>query len=58
LTDTHPWGLKEMSRHRQAELDALKSSEFRSALKMKKINMITYDQLLKKKGLKQLKNPF
>ncbi len=58
MTDTHPWGLKEMSRHRQAELDALTSSEFKSALKKKKISLLTYDQLLKEKGPEQLKNPF
>lgn len=58
MTDTHPWGLKEMSRHRQAELDALTSFEFRSALKKKKVSLLTYDQLLKERGPEQLKNPF
>jgi hypothetical protein len=58
MTDTHPWGLKEMSRHRQAELEALTSPEFRFVLKKKKVNIVTYDQLLKEKGPEQLKNPF
>ncbi len=58
LTDTHPWGLKEMSRHRQAELDALKSEAFQSLLKKKKLNILMYDQLLEKKGVEALENPF
>lgn len=58
LTDTHPWGLKEMSKHRQAELDALKSDAFQSLLKKKKLNILTYDEILAKKGVKALKNPF
>ncbi len=58
LTDTHPWGLKEMSRHRQAELDALTSDKFKTALKKKNVNVINYDQLLQEKGIEQLKNPF
>ncbi|MCD6234975.1 MAG: ChbG/HpnK family deacetylase [Candidatus Marinimicrobia bacterium] len=58
LTDTHSWGLKEMSRHRQAELDALKSEAFQSLLKKKKINILMYDQLLEEKGVKALENPF
>jgi phenylacetate-coenzyme A ligase PaaK-like adenylate-forming protein len=58
LTDTYPWGLKEMSRHRQAELDALKSESFQSLLKKKKLNILMYDQLLDEKGVETLENPF
>lgn len=58
MTDTHPWGLKEMSRHRQAELDALVNPEFQKLLKKKNITLLTYDQLLNEKGPEQLKNPY
>ncbi|MBU1299271.1 MAG: ChbG/HpnK family deacetylase [Bacteroidetes bacterium] len=57
MIDLNPTGPKEMSRHRQAELDALLSTEFTEALKSNNIKLITYRELIEKFGLKNMKRP-
>lgn len=57
MLDLNPTGPKEMSRHRQAELDALLSTEFTEALKSNNIKLITYRELIEKFGLKNMKRP-
>jgi predicted glycoside hydrolase/deacetylase ChbG (UPF0249 family) len=49
--------LPEMSRNRQGELDALTSARFRAAIKARKVQLITYRQLIEKLGLKDMQRP-
>jgi predicted glycoside hydrolase/deacetylase ChbG (UPF0249 family) len=51
LTDLNTTGLKEMSHHRQAELDMLTSHAFRTALESLGIRPITYRELIERIGL-------
>jgi chitin disaccharide deacetylase len=46
LVDLNPHGLPEMSKHRQAELKALTSTDFRDALKKHNVRLLTYRDLL------------
>lgn len=55
LIDLNPFGLAEMSKHRQAELEALCSEEFRKIIDRKNFNLITYQNLIKQVGLKSMK---
>ncbi len=57
LIDLNPFGLKEMSRHRQAELTALTSPEFRSVLQQEGFVPITYRQLIGGRGLQSMARP-
>ncbi len=51
MTDLNPGGLKEMSRHRQAETDVYSSPEFRAALEKKGIELVGYRELLAEIGI-------
>lgn len=57
LEDMNSFGLKEMSKHRAAELAAIVSPEFRRALVENHIQSITYRELIKMVGLKNMKRP-
>lgn len=57
LQDLNPSGPKDMSRHRQAELDALLSEEFHKLLSDRKYRFVTYRQLAEEKGLASMKRP-
>jgi len=46
LRDLNEFGLAEMSKHRNAELDGLLSSEFREALRSRGVQLLTYRDLL------------
>ncbi len=46
LVDINPMGLQDMSKHRQAELDALISSKFHNALRENNVDVITYRDLI------------
>jgi predicted glycoside hydrolase/deacetylase ChbG (UPF0249 family) len=46
-----------VSRHRQAELNALLSDDFKKLLKKKKIKLVTYRDVVSKEGLKAMKRP-
>ena len=57
LLDMNSFGLQEMSKHRQAELHALISPEYRELLRQKNIRPITYRDLARSVGLKNMKRP-
>jgi chitin disaccharide deacetylase len=57
LIDMNSFGLKHMSRHRQAELRALTSPEFRTIIERRKIHLKTYADLMKEIGLEGMKRP-
>jgi chitin disaccharide deacetylase len=57
LIDQNAIGLSGMSHHRHAELRALLSSEFRRALKDKGAQLITYRDLITRKGLESMRRP-
>lgn len=57
LVDLNPFGPREMSRHRQAELRALTSPEFRTLLKDREISLRTYADLVRERGLEGMKAP-
>jgi chitin disaccharide deacetylase len=56
MIDLNPSGPAEMSRHRQGELDALTSIEFKELLKTKNIKPITYRDLILQHGLEKMKS--
>ena len=49
--------LPDMSKNRQAELDALTSQRFRDALKARNVQLLTYRQLIAMQGLKSMRRP-
>jgi chitin disaccharide deacetylase len=57
LIDLNPTGLAQMSRHREAELRALTSPEFRSLVKARNIRLKTYSDLTKEPGLERMQRP-
>jgi predicted glycoside hydrolase/deacetylase ChbG (UPF0249 family) len=57
LIDLNPFGPKEMSRHREAELSALLSPEFRSLLSERSVRVKTYADLIKEIGLENMRRP-
>jgi predicted glycoside hydrolase/deacetylase ChbG (UPF0249 family) len=46
MTDLNSFGLKNMSRHRQAEADVLCSSEYRAAFQARGIRLVGYQEVL------------
>jgi len=57
LKDLNEGGLSEMGEHRQAELDALTSKDFITALKVNNIKLITYRELIGQVGLEKRSRP-
>ena len=57
LVDMNPGGLTVMSRHRQAELEALCSDEFRLLCREHGIRFITYRELIEQRGLEGMRAP-
>ena len=57
LVDLNPFGPKDMSKHRAAELSALLSPEFSALLEEKNISLITYKDLIDRIGLENMKSP-
>ena len=57
MTDLNPFGPKEMSKNRQAELSAIISPKFLDAVKVNHIMLINYAQLISKVGLQNMKQP-
>jgi predicted glycoside hydrolase/deacetylase ChbG (UPF0249 family) len=57
LVDLNPFGPKNMSKHRAAELSALLSPEFAELLEKKNISLITYKDLIDRIGLENMKSP-
>ena len=57
MEDLNPFGPKEMSKHRNAELNALISPQFQQLLNDAKYRLINYRMLNEEKGLKKMKRP-
>lgn len=57
MEDLNPFGPKDMSKHRQAELDALVSPEFQQLLHDKRYRMVNYGMLNREKGLGNMRRP-
>jgi predicted glycoside hydrolase/deacetylase ChbG (UPF0249 family) len=57
LVDLNPFGPRDMSRHRQSELRALTSPEFRKLLKDRNVRLRTYADLVREQGLEGMKAP-
>jgi len=57
LADMNSFGPKEMSRHRQAELRALTSPEFRKLLNDRGVRFETYGRLISERALESMTAP-
>jgi len=57
LEDLNTFGLREMSRHRQAELQALCAPRLHGYLRKQAILPLTYRQLITEKGLESMQSP-
>lgn len=57
LVDLNPFGPKDMSLHREAELKALTSPEFRDALLTHNLKPVTYADLIRRIGLENMQRP-
>ncbi len=57
MKDLNVFGPKYMSRHRNAELNALLSPKFMETIKKSGIRLINYSQLIDRVGLKNMKDP-
>ncbi len=57
MKDMNEYGLKQMSKHREAEMNSLLSPEYKNALKKNDVKSITYRDLVKMVGLKSMKRP-
>ncbi len=57
MEDLNDFGLQNMSRHRRAELDALRSPGFRAVIERRNIRLVTYRQLVNRLGLDRMHRP-
>ena len=57
MEDLNVGGLKQMSKHREAELRALLSREFNNIYKQGNVKFITYRDLIQSVGLENMKSP-
>jgi predicted glycoside hydrolase/deacetylase ChbG (UPF0249 family) len=57
MEDLNPHGLAEMSKHRQAELEALISPAYRDALAARGVRLITYRDLMARTGTQGMRRP-
>lgn len=57
MEDANPWGPKDMSKHRNAEFNALLSPQFQQLLRDQKYRLINYRMMNKEKGLGAMKRP-
>lgn len=57
MIDMNPSGPAFMSRHRQSELNALISAEFKKAVDKRKIKLLTYKDLIDRYGLDAMQSP-
>lgn len=58
MEDLNPFGPREMSKHRQGELEGLLSLPYKELPESKKYRFINYSMLIKEKGLENMKSPF
>ncbi len=57
MEDLNPFGPKEMSKNRQAELQALISPAFQKLIHSKRFRLVNYKTLIDEKGLNSMKRP-
>jgi hypothetical protein len=57
MEDANPFGPKDMSKHRNAELNALISPQFQKLLHDPKYRLVNYRMLIEEKGLGTMKRP-
>jgi len=57
LEDMNSFGLREMSKHREAELKSVTSPRFRELIQTKLIRLTSYRELIKEAGLSSMKPP-
>ncbi len=57
LKDLNEFGLKNMSKHRKAETDAICSSRFRTFIEENNFKLLNYGQLLEKTGIENWQRP-
>lgn len=57
MIDLNSFGLPNMSRHRNGELNALMSASFRNTLQMGKYHLMTYREVIREVGLANMKSP-
>ena len=57
MEDANPFGPKEMSKHRNGELNALTSSQFQQLLQDPKYRLINYRMMNAEKGLNAMRRP-
>lgn len=57
MIDMNSFGLKDMSKHRNAELSALKKAQSENIFKLKNIRLINYDFLVEQIGIENMKSP-
>lgn len=57
LEDANPNGLKQVSKHRQAELNTLLSPAFQQLLRDPKYRLVNYGMLNKEQGIQTMKRP-
>jgi chitin disaccharide deacetylase len=57
LEDMNSFGLREMSKHREAELQSLTSARFRELIQAKHIRLTTYHVVIQEGGLSAMKRP-
>lgn len=57
MEDANPWGPKDMSKHRNGELNALISPQFQQLLADRKYRLVNYRMMNEEKGLGAMKRP-
>ncbi len=57
MEDANPWGPKDMSKHRNGELNALISASFQKLLSDPKFRLVNYRMMNEEKGLSSMKRP-
>src|SRR5690606_11199016 len=57
MEDENSFGLREMSKHRQAELNALTSEKFLNLINQNNIKLVNYRTLIDEVGLENMKRP-
>ncbi|HEY6950771.1 MAG TPA: ChbG/HpnK family deacetylase [Bacteroidota bacterium] len=57
LVDLNSFGLPNVSKHREAELGILTSEAFRTLVRSRQFELLTYKQLITRRGLSSMKRP-
>jgi chitin disaccharide deacetylase len=57
MEDANPWGPKDMSKHRYAELNGLTSPKFLELLRSNRFRLVNYRMMIDEKGLDAQKSP-